>query len=235
MAFIQHTNCPKCGSRDNLAEYTDGFYCFGCGYKKRKNDLNSIRSRLSEHRPDAMQSNEVNIYTTNDIPIKAMQWLLKYNITQQDIDLYKISWSPSWQALVLVNTPTYWQARNFADPDKTFGAKYISSGQKPLIFYGLGDTLVCVEDVLSAIKIAKSDKNVCVTPLLGSIISLELTETILQRFKTVRIWLDRDKANEAVKQARNLKQKGIDSEAIITPKDPKEYSTGEIIQWLKNR
>ena len=38
MAFIQHTNCPKCGSKDNLAEYSDGFYCFGCGYKKQKNE-----------------------------------------------------------------------------------------------------------------------------------------------------------------------------------------------------
>ena len=58
MAFIQHTNCPNCGSRDNLAEYSDGFYCFGCGYKKQKNDINSVRSRLSESRASVMQSDE---------------------------------------------------------------------------------------------------------------------------------------------------------------------------------
>lgn len=31
--FVQHEPCPKCGSRDNLARYTDGHaYCFGCKY-----------------------------------------------------------------------------------------------------------------------------------------------------------------------------------------------------------
>ena len=229
MYFIQHTNCPKCGSRDNLAEYTDGFYCFGCGYKKQKNDLNSIRSRLSEHREDAMLSDE--LVLDYNIPLKAMQWLLQYGITQDDVKLNHIGWESRKEMLVLVNTPQYHQGRNFSG----YGPKYISKGKKPLIFYGLGDTLVCVEDVISAIKIAKSNKNVCVIPLLGSIIPLELTETILKRFNKVFIWLDRDKAIEAVKQARNLKQKGIDSDVIITPKDPKEYSTGEINEWLRSK
>jgi ribosomal protein S27AE len=229
MAFIQHTNCPKCGSRDNLAEYTDGFYCFGCGYKKRKNDLNSIRSRLSEHRPDAMLSDE--LVLDYDIPLKPMQWLLQYGITKEDVKLNGIGWYSKNNMLVLINTPEYYQARNFSG----YGPKYISKGKKPLIFYGLGDILVCVEDVLSAIKIAKSNKNVCVVPLLGSIIPLELTETILKRFNKVLVWLDRDKAIESVKQARNLKQKGIDSSVVITPKDPKEYSTGEINEWLRNK
>jgi Zn ribbon nucleic-acid-binding protein len=229
MAFIQHTNCPQCGSKDNLAEYSDGFYCFGCGYKKQKNDLNSVRNRLQSG--PAMPSDELDIRTTNVLPIEPMKWLLQYGITQQDVDTYKLGWNNEHQMLVLVNTPDYYQARNFGN----YGGKYISKGKKPLIFYGLGDILICVEDVLSAIKIVKANKNVCAVPLLGSIISLELTETILKRFKKVCLWLDRDKAIEAVKQARNLKQKGIDSDVIITPNDPKEYSTGEINQWLRNK
>ena len=160
-----------------------------------------------------------------------MKWLLQYGITQQDVDTYKLGWNNEHRMLVLVNTPDYYQARNFSN----YGAKYISKGKKPLIFYGLGDILICVEDVLSAIKIVKANKNVCAVPLLGSIIPLELTETILKRFNKVLVWLDRDKAIEAVKQARNLKQKGIDSDVIITPNDPKEYSTGEINEWLRNK
>ena len=104
-----------------------------------------------------------------------------------------------------------------------------------MIFYGNSDTLVVVEDVISAIKVFKSDKSVTTVPLLGSTMPLKLTETILERFNKVFLWLDRDKAVEAVKISRNLKQKGIDSDVIITPKDPKEYNTGEIIQWLKNK
>ena len=170
MAFIKHLPCPNCGSKDNLAEYIDHYYCFGCSHWKSKNDIKSVRSRLQ-----------------------------------------------SQQAML------------------SDGVKYKSKGKKPLLWYGNGDILVCVEDVISAIKVSKANPNVTATPLLGSSIPLELTETILKRFKTVRVWLDRDKAIEAVKQARNIKQKGIDCEAIITPLDPKEYSTGEINEWLRNR
>ena len=231
MAFLQHIPCPKCNSRDNLAEYTENYYCFGCGYTKQKNDLNSIRSRLSDVVATTTRSGEINIKVIDTIPQQAAQWLLQYGITKADIDEHKIGWCPDMNALVLVHTPDYWQGRNFG----SYGAKYLSKGAKPLIFYGKGDILICVEDVISAIKIAKSNPNYIVTPLLGSIISLELTESILERFNKVFLWLDRDKANEAVKQARNLKQKGVDIDVIISPNDPKEYSTKEINEWLKSK
>ena len=33
---IAHEPCPECGSRDNLARYSDGHgYCFGCGYYEK--------------------------------------------------------------------------------------------------------------------------------------------------------------------------------------------------------
>lgn len=159
-----------------------------------------------------------------------MQWLLQYGITQNDIDSHKLSWCPSLNGLVLVQTTNYWQARNFGN-----GAKYLSKGHKPLIFYGNGAILVCVEDIISAIKINNANKNVTVVPLLGSSIPLELTETILERFKIVRLWLDRDKAIEAVKMARNLKQQNIDADVIITDKDPKEYTTHDINLIIKDK
>lgn len=229
MAFLQHTNCPSCGSRDNLAEYSDGFYCFGCGYTKSKNDLESIRKRLNPLVDKG--SNDLELFTVTDIPTKPLQWLLQYGITSKDAEEFHITWEPNRELLVLFNSPQYYQARNFSN----FGAKYKSMGEKPLIFYGVSDTLVIVEDVISAIKVFKSDRSLTTVPLLGSTMPLKLTETILERFKKVFLWLDRDKAVEAVKMARNLKQKGIDSDVVITPKDPKEYNTGEIIQWLKNK
>jgi len=228
MSFIKHMPCSNCGSKDNLAEYVDHYYCFGCGHWKSKNDITSIRNRLqSEH---AMLSDEININITDNIPIEAMKWLLQYGITKADIDHYHLGWCNDLNILVLVNTPNYYQGRSF-----TTGVKYRSKGKKPLLWYGNGDILVCVEDVISAIKVSKANPDVTVTPLLGSSISLELTQTILERFKTVRVWLDRDKAIDAVKQARSLKEKGIDAEVIVSPNDPKEYSTGEINEWLRNR
>ncbi len=40
-----------------------------------------------------------------------------------------------------------------------------SKGLKPLTIYGNGDTIVCVEDILSAIKIARLSPDYCATPL----------------------------------------------------------------------
>jgi len=229
MSFIKHIPCPSCGSKDNLAEYVDHYYCFGCGHWKAKNDLSSIRLRLS---PSASEdSSSVELDVDNNIPMEPMKWLLSYGITKADVDQYHIGWNHDRQLLILVNTPDYYQGRNFGNN----GPKYISKGKKPLLIYGHSDTIVCVEDVISAVKVVKSNGGVCATPLLGSTIPLELTETILERFKKVLVWLDRDKAVEAVKQARNLKQKGIDVDVIITEKDPKEYTQGEINQWLKSR
>ena len=65
--------------------------------------------------------------------------------------------------------------------------------------------------------------------------SLETTQSLSEQFKKVLVWLDRDKAKEAIKISRNLKQRGVDSQVIISPKDPKEYTKGELIEWLKNR
>jgi len=228
--FIKHMPCTNCGSKDNLAEYEDHYYCFGCSYWKGKNDLNSIRSRLSAPGHGSLQSNELNITTTTNIPSKAMQWLLQYELTTHDCETYGITWCADKELLVLVNTPTYYQGRNFGD-----GPKYLSKGDKPLLFYGNSDTLICVEDVLSAIRVYKADNNYTTTPLLGSSMPLKLTETILERFKKVRIWLDRDKAIEAIKMVRNLKQKGIDADVIISANDPKEYDANVIRTIIKER
>ena len=35
--FIRHAPCPDCGSRDNLAIYTNHTYCFGCHIHKFTN------------------------------------------------------------------------------------------------------------------------------------------------------------------------------------------------------
>ena len=226
--FIQHLPCPNCGSKDNLAEYEDHFYCFGCRKNTPKNDLDSIRRRLQkEDKPDV--TSLLQLVTISDIPKEPSRWLLQYGITSADAIRYGISWNESDRLLVLVQSPTYWQARCFGNQT----TKYMSKGKKPLLFYGEGDTIICVEDILSAIKLAKA--GYCATPVLGSFVTPELEETLMERFKTVIIWLDRDKAKEAVLTAKKFISKGKNSMAIITPRDPKEYTKGELDEWLKNK
>ena len=178
-----------------------------------------------------MLSDELTLNLTDDIPIEPKRWLLSYGITNEEIGKYKIAWDANTQILVLHYTQNYWQGRCFGNQL----TKYLSKGIKPLTIYGNGATIVCVEDILSAIKVARLEPNFCATPLLGSSMSLETTQSLSERFKDIVVWLDRDKAKEAIKISRNLKQRGVDSNVIISPKDPKEYTKGELIEWLKNR
>jgi hypothetical protein len=176
-----------------------------------------------------MRSDE--LVLTNDIPIQAKQWLLKYGITNDEITQNNIAYNANSDILILLHTQNYWQGRCFGNQN----IKYLSKGLKPLTIYGTGDTIVCVEDVLSAIKIARLSPEYCATPLLGSNMSLEVTQSLSERFKNIVIWLDRDKAKNAIAIARNLKQRGVKSDVVISPKDPKDYEKGELLTWLKNK
>jgi len=55
-AFLQHEQCPDCGSRDNLARYDDGHaYCFGCGRYEHA-DGSTHRNEDENLRSDFLQS-----------------------------------------------------------------------------------------------------------------------------------------------------------------------------------
>lgn len=229
MKFLRHLPCPRCGSKDNLGEYDDHFFCFGCKYYKTKDDLQSIRLRLAQKEPTDLRDTQIE--TSEDIPINAKQWLFQYGIKPSEIKDFGITWNEEHELLVLLKTPTYWQARTFGKHK----VKYMSTGQKPLTFYGYSDKLVCVEDILSAIKISRLSPEWCALPLLGSHLAENVSERLGRDFSSVVIWLDRDKAKDAIQIAKNLKQRGINSSVVISPKDPKEYNEGEIAQWLKNK
>jgi hypothetical protein len=225
--FIKLGPCPHCGSKDNRAEYTNGYWCFGCSKYEPKNDTESLRNR---YRTGKDITKEI-LNTTGDIPMKPMQWLLKYNITQEEIRKYGISWEPIKKLLVLIQRKDYWQGRNFGFSK----IKYLSNGNKPLTIYGEGDILLVVEDVLSAIKIARLRyEGYCATPLLGSSLSKQAEHQLVKRYKHIYVWLDRDKAKNAVRIRNKLRSQGVESRVIITPLDPKEYNKTEISEWLKN-
>lgn len=47
--FIKHESCPKCGSKDNLARYSDHAYCFSqsCGYYEKSGEILEIKKPIS--------------------------------------------------------------------------------------------------------------------------------------------------------------------------------------------
>ena len=227
--FLKHLPCPQCGSRDNLGEYDDHFFCFGCKYHKHKNDVHSLRQRIN---PQTDEKGFEMIDKISDLPRNAMKWLLSYGISKEEIDEYGVKWSPKQQLLILLDTAKYWQGRSFA-PNRP---KYLSSGSKPLTIYGEADRIVIVEDIVSAWKIARLRKQYCAVPVLGSSLSYEMEQQLVDmNFKEVLVWLDRDKSLNALRIKRKFLQRGVDSRVIVTDNDPKEYSKGEIEEWLRSK
>lgn len=51
-SFVRKEPCPSCGSKDNLARYTDGHgYCFGCGHYERGDDVQEPDDDLEQSAP----------------------------------------------------------------------------------------------------------------------------------------------------------------------------------------
>lgn len=227
MAFLRHHPCEKCGSRNNLAEYANGWYCFGCGFKEGKTDITSLRSRLENSRQEK-KIGEL-LETSSHLPPKALKWLMQYGLTKEEISQF--GWNDDRSLLVLYQGNDYWQARNFAENSSI---KYMSQGKKPILFYENGfvtetptsDKVVMVEDIVSAVKVSR----VCTSlPLLGSTIALETILRCLERdISKVYIWLDYDKAKESLKAARNASQILGEVRTIVTELDPKELSNEKI-------
>ena len=219
MAFLRMHPCPKCNSRDNVAEYSDGFYCFGCGWKKSK------IKRLDEPKKVKMANS---LTLDKNLPKNALKWLLSYNLTQDELQQFYFTEKYGYKMLVLYVNENYWVARNLDE-----GQKYFSSGEKPYIEYGnktqKSDILVFVEDIISAIKVGRQYVAV---PMLGSKPKNDWL-THLKKYETIIIWGDRDKATDNIKLCRRLRETlGKNIEVIITDLDPKEYSDKEIKEFV---
>ena len=246
---IRKERCPACELRgvdrsgDNLGVYSDGHsWCFGCGYYVPAT-LSSRIGRASEDQTLVLPS-----FSENDLqptskqppsyvpqaswPKAPREWLSKYGITSKEIYDHRIYWDEKEERLVF---PIYYghiltisQGRYFgSDPRQP---RYLTSGPKSSLYKifqppAASPVLVLVEDYLSAIKVSRTTAAI---PLLGSHYSSKLILALLGRYQTVRLWLDFDKKNEAVKLASITRQYIPDCGTIITEKDPKDYSTMEI-------
>ena len=218
--FIQHHPCTECGSKDNLAEYTNSWYCFGCKYYKKKTDLNSLRERISK----SLSNDKIGypLDTHEKIAPQALKWLLEYNITQEEIDNNGLCWSDP-DLLVLYNSPSYWQGRVFSNVTKQ---KYKSWGMKPILMYGTVDRAVGVvltEDIVSAICVSRVP-NILAIPMLGTSCSRALEKHLQKLDIFTYVWLDSDVRKKAIALKNKLKTLGLSTKAILTDKDPKCYT-----------
>ena len=229
--FIQLTACPACQMRgndtkgDNLAEYTDNFYCMACGYYKRKNTLNRIR--------DLTAYNELKttgvcdgITLSKTLAIDAKKWLLGYGLT--DNEMQQFSYDHENDVLYLYANDSYRVGRTFA---KDASTRYISKGRKPVLTYGKGNVCVLVEDILSAIKVGRQYAAI---PMLGAKPSDDVVNA-LKQYDSVVLWGDADKMRENIVVRNKLSERlSKPVKLCFTSLDPKEYSNLQIHNYINN-
>lgn len=236
--FVKHESCPNCGSRDNLAAYTDGHkWCFGCGHyiSSGVTNLVTIQDKLNNNNKEVFDGNSVSlpIDTTTIIPNEALTWLKQYDITIEEIYLNKLLWSSSNEMLIFPKYEDgrliFWQGRYFPKrKKKNFTCGYpnnhlaIHATKKPF------DFLVLVEDPVSEIKVARVADTLC---LFGSALNIKRVARIAKLYRRIIIWLDFDKAKEAMGFCNSFRSI-INTSMVLTGKDPKEYSTEEIKRIL---
>ncbi len=241
---MQTKQCPRCHALgkdtrgNNLAVYDDGHsYCFSCRYYVPS--VTTVTSMKAKLTPTQKQSNHdasidfLSEQYTRTIPPLPLAWLRSYSITDDEIHHYNICYDTTKERLIfpiLDGSKTVgYSSRYFGlDPTHTrYINKLYRAGYYPIMGGHADQILTLVEDYVSAIKVGRHYN--CI-PLLGSFIPLVLILKLINLSSCVRIWLDRDKASDAIKYAMRTRQYIPNCGTIITEKDPKDYTNKEITE-----
>lgn len=225
--------CNHCGSRDALAIYDNGSYCFSC--KKYTRMLVRVQQGVEQHK-------EFKIYNTVSdfrlFPKEAKQFLLKYSLTEEEINESQFQYDDNGRRLwypvrsMAPNTGPLWECRNFSERSP----KTCFMGSKKKAFHIIEpkvrqiEGIILVEDIISAIKVARVGTCLC---LFGSQISTMVIRNLVRLHPAILyLWLDADKRREALHFSIKISSFGLKTKIISTPKDPKGYSTLQILDYL---
>lgn len=251
--FLRHEPCPRCGpiqdrAGDNVGVYADGHkWCFACGYYVSSSgipNLSDIRLRLKKEKEEKEHGVSLNLPNdhTHILPIQALNWLRQYQITDEEINKYKIGWSETYNRLIFpvfdgAGKVLMWQGRYFGsigtlDVNRS---KYFTQGkpEEILSLFGHAEAsthLVCmVEDFISAIKVARVCPSMC---LWGSEISIKRLRRTALQYDSLVIWLDKDKAGYSARCEVKARPYFTMVSGLYTESDPKTFSTEVIRKYI---
>jgi hypothetical protein len=224
-----------------LATYSDGSaWCFGCHLLVLPSDSGAIH-RNETHSQLKEEYVSLQPDLCFDYPGHVVSWLARYGISVGEAIKHGWKYSPYWDQLVFIfndeeGNPACVQARNFRKGAKT---KYYNQGSPsdvlpifPSLRPGSSETLVVVEDAVSAARIAHTSPSM---PCLGSYLPSHKLMA-LKRLKFTRLitWLDSDKLKESREIAQRAKWLGFDTKVVYTEDDPKCHSNEEILRIISN-
>lgn len=227
MSFIRHEPCPECGSRNNLARYSDGgAFCFGCHHRESATHRPMRTVETQRERPEMPED------VGHEFPAHVVEWLARFHVDLPTAIRMGLVYSPSRDQLIY-QMGNVWQARNFREGSKS---KNFTSGDvnECLHIYsipreGLEPTLVIVEDPVSAIRIAPQYDAM---PLLGSHLATARLNALAGLYERLVFWLDSDKLKESRGMAERAKYMGLSARTIWTAEDPKCYTDEQIQEIL---
>lgn len=179
------------------------------------------------------------------IDAKALQWLDKYGIIREEIVKYEIKWDKVRGALVfpikIKDELKGYQVRSFEDggmgePDKE-RPKWWTRGSTGAIMYAIGPepkekgkgTIVLVEDMVSAIKVARQVRTM---PLFGAHLNPGRLMWLYNECELVVFWLDGDKWADAQRFSKSCGLVGLKTKIIHSERDPKAHSDEEIYNMV---
>ena len=239
MSFLKHSSCPACGSKDNLANYSDGSkWCFGCHYYERGDTSPFVKEREdgeTEELDDRQRMVELYERSGEELDERAVKWLSSFGVDVARGIGAGFKWNSYWEQLLF---PLFdkgghlccVQAKNF-NSERAKKAKYYNTGDKSLscTTYGSGTTLVLCEDVVSSLRIGATTASM---PLLGTSIAKERLAALKGLYSELVVWLDADKWKEATEIAQQAQLLGYKARALFTELDPKEYTDKEIYDYI---
>ena len=238
-SVVSQGACPKCGSSDAFTEYDDGHcFCYSCKHfiPIPSMSINNVSKAFSK--PVGKLSREPPNDSTSELNKEAYLWLKQYGVTNDEIENNNILWSPSTEMLIFPiygeskNELLMWQGRYFPRRNPKVHTAGNPNGNILLVSgsnnFGY-DTIVVVEDVVSAIKVTRV---VTATPLFGAHLSLAKAILLSKVYKNLVLWLDYDKTGDMLKFKEEYNTLFNSIKIISTKLDPKEYSTEQIKEFL---
>ncbi len=243
--LLRQEQCPLCAKEgndrkgNNLAVYSDGHsFCFGShGLVVSGNKIIQFKNK---DLPEATKNDAV-LPTDCDTtyPNYCLEWVGQYELDRNDLLGNNVLWSDSYKRLIF---PVYgdesrgliaWQGRYFGDdPTK---AKWFGRGDLKNTFHILGnsDIVVLVEDIVSAIKVAKAGFSSM--SLFGCVVGVERFKRLyklLDKSSRVVVWLDENKRKEAVFEAKLGRLYGMNCTTVFSKRDPKDENYESIKDLL---
>jgi len=257
--FVKHGPCESCGSKDNVAWYSNGTgYCFGCRrfYLQTdqrellalRHDTSSVDERSTgqqaeRHRDGGVRPPPDDMCTLYRPDI--VSWFKVYNLSVIDLLKYNVYWSSSREQVIYVfygeskDDIILWQARNFRN-GVAKAHRFFTTGvpnETVAAYYpdetGGEKTAIIVEDCVSAIKVAKA--GFVGVPAFGSGFSDGKLKRLCGMFDQLVFWLDYDKYKESQTLARKAGMLGANVRTNLTVEDPKYFTCDDIKDLIHGR